>query len=221
MDTLFLAETEALADQIFSMANAWMLNPAAQTTSVAEDGEFQRLDAARDEIKRRKYSTLQRLPLDTRWALTQRHPMWIMEYDLSTNSVMRAKLSEAFPGDHIGLECELSPEDTRTLRMYYWVGGMVLKVNTPWVQAAQRRHAEDPSVWDVLEIRKLAQRGISLSGEFTRRDAIKDHEHTWLFVGTRWECAGPVLRLDFGRHTDERDLFVTKTRQGDAGESHT
>jgi hypothetical protein len=53
MNEIELAEVETMADRVLSMADSWVRNPLAQTTSIEEDIEFQQLDAARDEVKPR------------------------------------------------------------------------------------------------------------------------------------------------------------------------
>ncbi len=213
MNDTILTEVEQLADRMLEMADAWVQNPLAQTTSIEEDTDFHQLNQARDEVKHRKYSILRYVEPEARWQLARRHAVWINEYDLNIVLIDKADPSSAFPGDHVGLECSLTVHDERSLRMYFWCGGLILKVNTMWVHMVQQTHAEDPTIWEVLKFREMLIEGLEISGEFTRRDAVNDGEHTWLFMGTRWEYAGKVLKLDFGRHADERDYFVRKRHE--------
>jgi hypothetical protein len=205
----YLAETERLADQVVSMADAWLRNSEALSVNTDENPEFLLLEEARDEIKRRKYTLLNTLTLEDRWSLTCRHPMWIMEYDLPIGGIVNARICDAFIGDHVGLECQLAPFDEKPLKTFFYVGGMILKVNTLAIHCLHKTHAEDPSIWEVLKFMELSKKGLDIDGEFTRRDLIRDKEHQWLFVGTRWDYLGTLLKLDFGRHIQERDYFVT------------
>jgi len=199
---------EQLADHVVSLADSWMRNPLAYLSSIEDDTEFQRLEEARDEVKRRKFSILRQLDPEERWHLTRRHAVWINEYDLNIVLIDKAEPSSVFRGNHIGLECVLSSDHMDALRTFYWCGGIILRVETKWVYLMQRTHAEDPTIWEVLKFREMLEEGISISGEFTRRDAIYDGEHTWLFVGNRWENADNILKLDFGHHINERDYFL-------------
>ena len=203
-----LTKIEQLADRMLLMADSWMQNSSAQTTSIEDDVEFQRLSEARDELKHHKYSLLRNVGPEARWELTRRHSVWINEYDLNIVLIDKSMPSSAFPSDNIGLECSLTPHDERALRMFFWCGGLILKVNTMLVHMAQRTHAEDVTIWKVLKFREMLQKGMPISGEFTRRDTVHDGQHTWLFVGSRWEYAENTLRLDFGRHIDERNYFL-------------
>jgi hypothetical protein len=204
----YFAETERLADQVVYMADAWMKNPLAWVLPIDEDREFWRLEEARDEVKRRKYSLLNTLSEEDRWGLTRRHPMWIEEYDLFIGGIVRAEACNTFPGDHVGLECQLAPIYEKPLKTFFLTGGLILKVNTLAAHYLHKTHAVDPSIWEVLKFREFQAQEIQMSGEFTRRDLGRDKEHQWLFVGTRWDYSGSFLKLDFGRHSQEIDYFV-------------
>lgn len=201
------AMSESLADQIPELLKRIDYLQKNKNLSQNNKIEIQRwIDKKNNDLLNlkeaicvRKYSYLQTLSENEQLCLTERHPVWIIDFNLCLDQIQ--DLTAIHKDGNTIIQCFLEARLFRSLKIFYYTSdGNVLTINS-------NKNLEYMRYQTPLERRNnvLCNNVIDRSkGEYVFLPTREGHAQ-WIFRGNRWGIDNNSLWLDFGK------------RQGDVG----
>lgn len=201
----YLTGTEQYADELITSMRRAATTMAADFP-LGEETAFQQFDVAKTEVKQRKYRYLQTLQPEERFALTQRHPLWIIDYDLAIAAIESFRYTGLNPASCHTVACQLDETAQTYLLGYYLCGGVNLSIHD--YRVPEYWHREYPAFQELRELQRARwERGDPPLSGFFREGSIREGWR-WAFSGDAWyfTCDGE-LQINFGEKEDAARLF--------------
>ena len=154
-----------------------------------ENGELLNL---KNTIMERKQSYLQTLSLDDMERLANRHPVWMVDFDMYLDQI--GEVSLTYEAERAVVQFTLEPPVLKALQIYHYAAGGDLKYED------RKPHKANGARMTVIDDVPHP------SGKFIFHPSDGSHAQ-WIFSGERWGFHDNVIWLDFGRKK-ERTTFL-------------
>jgi hypothetical protein len=147
----------------------------------------------KEAIYERKYSYLQTLSKDEQFCLAERHPVWIIDFNLYLDQIQN--LIVIHNDENTIIQCFLGAHLFRSLKIFYYASdGNALAINS-------NKNLKYISFQTPSERINNALRNNFLNrskGEYVFLPKPEGHAQ-WIFKGNKWGLDNNLLWLDFGK----------------------
>jgi hypothetical protein len=165
------------------------------------DAENEELLALKKTIRERKHSYLQTLPTDDRERLANRHPVWMVDFDMYLDQI--GEVSLTYEAERAVVQFTLEPPVLKALQIYHCAaGGDLVCINSDRDLKYENRKPHEANGARMTVIDGVPHP----SGTFIFHPSDGSHAQ-WIFSGERWGFHDNVIWLDFGKKK-ERTTFL-------------
>ena len=167
------------------------------------DNKNKELLSLKETVSERKYSYLGTLSGDARIRLAERHPVWMIDFNLYLEQIQ--DLIAIHKDESTIVQCFLETDILGYLKIFYYApDGNVLTINSN-INSKNIRHE-----LSVKHRVNVIQNNITerLTGEYFFQSLPEGHAQ-WTFTGNRWGIDNNILWLDFGKRNDERSTVAS------------